>query len=182
LSRESFFNRRGAEGAEATQRRGKSGKRREKREERREKKREEKKERWEMRVNDLTGAIIGAAIEVHRVLGPGLLESAYVECLCRELTLRGIRYRRQYPLPLEYKGIKLDKGYQLDLLVEDCCVVEVKAVDALHPVHVAQALTYMRLGGWRIGLLLNFNVELLKEGGIRRLALHLGEDAEVNPQ
>lgn len=135
-----------------------------------------------MRVNDLTGAIIGAAIEVHRVLGPGLLESAYVECLCRELTLRGIRHRRQYPLPLEYKGIKLDKGYQLDLLVEDCCVVEVKAVDALHPVHVAQTLTYMRLGGWRIGLLLNFNVELLKEGGIRRLALNLGEEAEVNPQ
>ena len=75
-----------------------------------------------MKVNDLTGAIIGAVIEVHRALGPGLLESAYQECLCRELFLRGLRFKRQYPIPLEYKGVKLDKGYQLDLLVENCCV------------------------------------------------------------
>jgi GxxExxY protein len=132
-----------------------------------------------MRVNDLTGAIIGAAIEVHRVLGPGLLESAYEECLCHELYLRGLHFQRQCPIPLEYKGIKLDKGYQLDLVVENVCVVEVKSVDALHPVFVAQTLTYMRLGGWKVGLPFNFNVELLKEGGIRRLALNLDENMEI---
>ncbi len=90
-----------------------------------------------MRVNDLTGVIIGAAIEVHRVLGPGLLESAYQECLCRELALRGLSFRRKVPLPLEYKGVKLEKGYELDLLVESYCVVEIKSVDALHPIHEA---------------------------------------------
>lgn len=132
-----------------------------------------------MRVNELTGALIGAAIEVHRVLGPGLLESAYEECLCRELDLRGIKFKRQYPVPLEYKGVKLEKGYQLDLLVENFCVVEIKAVDALHPVFVAQTLTYMRLGSWKIGLLFNFNVEALKEGGIRRLVLNFDEHAEI---
>lgn len=133
-----------------------------------------------MRVNDLTGAIIGAAIEVHRVLGPGLLESAYEECLCRELTLRGLRFRRQCPLPLEYKGMKLDKGYKLDLLVEEFCVVEVKSVDAIHPIYEAQTLTYMRLGEWKIGLILNFNVEVLKNGGIRRMVLKLDENAKIN--
>jgi len=135
-----------------------------------------------MKVNDLTGAIIGAAIEVHRVLGPGLLESAYQECLCRELFLRGLRFKRQYPIPLEYKGVKLDKGYQLDLLVENCCVVEIKSIDAIHPIFVAQTLTYMRLGNWKVGLIFNFNVEVLKEGGIRRLALKLDENAEIEPQ
>jgi len=135
-----------------------------------------------MKVNDLTGAIIGAAIEVHRVLGPGLLESAYQECLCRELFLRGLRFKRQYPIPLEYKGVKLDKGYQLDLLVENCCVVEIKSIDAIHPIFVAQTLTYMRLGNWKVGLIFNFNVEALKEGGIRRLALKLDENAEIEPQ
>src|ERR1043165_3837695 len=99
---------------------------------------------------ELTRQIIGAAIEVHRVLGPGLLESAYQECLCREFALRGLKFRRQCPVPLEYKGLKLDKGYQLDLLVENFCVVEIKAIDALHPVHEAQTLTYMRLGNWKI--------------------------------
>ncbi len=132
-----------------------------------------------MRVNDLTWAIIGAAIEVHRALGPGLLESAYEECLCREVDLRGVRFKRQYPVPLEYKGVKLDKGYQLDLLVENFCVVEIKAVDAIHPIHEAQTLTYMRLGAWKIGLLFNFNVEILRDGGIRRLALKLDEHAEL---
>lgn len=135
-----------------------------------------------MRVNELTGAIIGAAIEVPRVLGPGLLESADEECLCRELDLRGLRFKRQYPVPLEYKGVKLDKGYQLDLLVENFCVVEIKAVDAIHPVYVAQTLTYMRLGNWKVGLLFNFHVEVLKEGGIRRLALNLDEQAEIESQ
>jgi len=135
-----------------------------------------------MRVNDLTRAIIGAAIEVHRVLGPGLLESAYEECLCRELALRGIRFKRQYPVPLEYKGLKLDKCYQLDLLVENFCVVEIKSVDAIHPIHEAQTLTYMRLGDWRVGLIFNFSVEALKDGGIRRLANNLDENAEIEPQ
>jgi GxxExxY protein len=133
-----------------------------------------------MRVNELTGAVIGAAIEVHRVLGPGLLESAYEECLSRELTLRGIKFRRQYALPIQYKGLVLDKAYQLDFLVEDFCVVEIKSVDALHPIYLAQTLTYMRLGQWKVGLLFNFNVEVLKEGGIRRLALKLSDSAEVN--
>lgn len=132
-----------------------------------------------MRVNELTWEIIGAAIEVHRVLGPGLLESAYQECLCRELTLRGLNFNRQYPVPLEYKGLRLDKGYQLDLLVEKTCVVEIKSVDALHPVYIAQTLTYMRLGEWKIGLLFNFNVEVLKEGGIRRLVLKLEENPGI---
>jgi GxxExxY protein len=132
-----------------------------------------------MRVNDLTRAIIGAAIEVHRVLGPGLLESAYEECLCHELALRGIRFKRQYPVPLEYKSLKLDKCYQLDLLVENFCVVEIKSVDAIHPIHEAQTLTYMRLGDWKIGLIFNFNVEALKDGGIRRLANNLDENAEI---
>ncbi|HEX5083438.1 MAG TPA: GxxExxY protein [Blastocatellia bacterium] len=132
-----------------------------------------------MRVNDLTKAIIGAAIEVHRILGPGLLESAYEECLCRELGLRGIRFKRQYPVPLEYKGLKMDKCYQLDLLVENFCVVEIKSVDALHPIHEAQTLTYMRLGDWRVGLIFNFRVEALREGGIRRLVNNLNENAEI---
>ena len=135
-----------------------------------------------MKVNDLTGAIIGAAIEVHRALGPGLLESAYQECLCRELFLRGLRFKRQYPIPLEYKGIKLDKSYQLDLLVENCCVVEIKSIDVIHPICVAQTLTYMRLGNWKVGLIFNFNVEALKDGGIRRLVLKLDENAEIEPQ
>ncbi|HHS98495.1 MAG TPA: GxxExxY protein [Chloroflexi bacterium] len=122
------------------------------------------------RVNALTGEIIGAAIEVHRALGPGLLESAYEECLCHELALRGIVFRRQVPLPLAYKGIQLDCGYRLDLLVEDTVVVEVKAVQEVLPLHEAQLLTYLRLGGWQVGLLLNFNVPVLRRG-IRRLVL-----------
>jgi GxxExxY protein len=135
-----------------------------------------------MKVNDLTGAVIGAAIEVHRLLGPGLLKSAYAECLCRELALRGIRFKRQYPAPLEYKGVKLDKGYHLDLLVENFCVVDIKSVDAIHPIHEARTLTYMRLGDWRVGLIFNFNVEVLKDGGIRRLANNLDENVEIGPR
>jgi len=120
---------------------------------------------WE---NDISGKIIGAAIEVHKHLGPGLLESAYEECLCRELELRGINFERQVPLPLNYKGLKLDCGYRLDLLVDDCIIVEVKSVDALEPVHTAQVLSYLKLSGCRVGLLINFNVQVLKRG-IRRL-------------
>jgi GxxExxY protein len=124
--------------------------------------------------NQLTETIIGAAIEVHRALGPGLLESAYVKCLCHELTLRGIPFVRELPLPLEYKGIRLDCGYRIDLLVADAVVVEVKTVEKLIPVHEAQLLTYLRLGGWRVGLLMNFNSPVLKQG-VRRLVLGLEE-------
>jgi len=127
-----------------------------------------------MHVNEITQAIIGAAIEVHRVLGPGLLESAYEECLCRELTLRQIPFERQRPLPLEYKGVHLDCGYRLDLVVAGVVVVEIKAVEALLSIHEAQLLTYLRLGGWKVGLLLNFNVVVLKNG-IRRRVLNLQE-------
>ncbi len=125
-----------------------------------------------MQVNEITHAIIGAAMEIHRNLGPGLLESAYEECLCHELTLRQIPFRRQVPLPLEYKGVRLEQGYRLDLLVAEIVVVEVKAVEIMHPVYEAQLLTYLRLGGFQVGLLINFNVPLLKDG-IRRKVLNL---------
>lgn len=125
-----------------------------------------------METNRVTGTVIGAAIEVHRALGPGLLESAYEECLCRELSLRKIPFERQRSLPVKYKGVALDCGYRLDLLVADQVVVEVKAVEKLLPIHEAQLLTYLRLGGWKVGLLLNFNVPVLKQG-IRRLVLGL---------
>jgi len=127
-----------------------------------------------MEINEITGAIVGAAIEVHRALGPGLLESAYEECLCRELTLRRISFERQRSLPVEYKGLRLDCGYRLDLLVAEAVVVEIKAVEKLLPIHEAQLLTYLRLGGWRVGLLINFNVPVLKHG-IRRRVLGLNE-------
>src|SRR5215813_5521809 len=120
-------------------------------------------------LNRITGEVIGAAIEVHRQLGPGLLESSYRECLCRELLLRGIPFEREKPLPLEYKGIHLGCGYRLDLLVAESVVVEVKAIEALAPIHEAQLLTYLRIGGWRLGLLINFNVVVLKNGIRRRI-------------
>lgn len=121
-------------------------------------------------LNELTYETIGAAIEVHRTLGPGLLESSYQECLCRELLLRGIAFRRELGLHLQYKGVQLDVGYRMDILVEEIVVVEIKAVAALAPIHDAQLLTYLRLGGWRLGLLINFNVVVLKDG-IHRLML-----------
>ena len=121
-------------------------------------------------VNVLTREIIGAAIEVHRHLGPGLLESAYQQCLAKELELRGIPYQSEWPLPLEYKGLRIDYGYRVDFLVANSVVVETKAVEAIAPVHEAQLLTYMRLGGWKVGLLINFNVLVLKTG-IRRKVL-----------
>ena len=120
-------------------------------------------------INVLTYQTIGAAIEVHRLLGPGLLESTYRECLCRELALRGISFRREYGIPLQYKGINLDCGYRIDLLVADLVVVEIKAVEQLAPVHDAQLLTYLRVGGWKVGLLINFNVVVLKDGIRRRI-------------
>jgi GxxExxY protein len=120
-------------------------------------------------LNELTYETIGAAIEVHRTLGPGLLESSYRECLCRELSLRGISFRREYGLPVEYKGIRLNCGYRIDVLVADQIVVEIKAAEALAAVHDAQLLTYLRLGGWKVGLLMNFNVVVLKDGIHRRV-------------
>jgi GxxExxY protein len=120
-------------------------------------------------VNELTYEIIGAAIEVHKLLGPGLLESTYRECLCRELALRGMSFRRECGVPLKYKGILLDCGYRVDILVANVVVVEIKAVEALAPVHDAQLLTYLRVGGWKVGLLMNFNVLVLKDGIHRRI-------------
>ncbi len=126
--------------------------------------------------NQLTHAIIGAAIEVHRVLGPGLLESAYEECLARELTLRNIKFERQKPLPVVYKEVKLDCGYRLDFLVEGRVVLELKAVESLAPIHEAIMLTYLRLSGCQIGLLINFHTQILKDG-IKRFVLNYREDA-----
>ena len=121
-------------------------------------------------INALSARTIGAAIEVHRHLGPGLLESSYHSCLCHELEPQGIAYEDQVPLPLTYKGIRLARGYVIDLLIEDSLIVELKAVEQLHPVHSAQLLTYMRLQGISAGLLMNFNVATLKQG-IRRILL-----------
>lgn len=125
-------------------------------------------------INRITESVIGAAMEVHRRLGPGLLESAYHECLCRELALRNIPFERERPLPVEYKSIRLECGYRLDLLVAGKVVVEVKSVESIAPVHEAQILTYLRLGGWTVGLLINFNVPILKQG-IRRKVLGFRE-------
>jgi GxxExxY protein len=121
------------------------------------------------RINGLTEMIIGAAIEVHRQLGPGLLESAYEQCLCHELTLRSLNFQRQVPLPVSYKGILLDCGYRIDILVESLVVVELKTVDELHPIHEAQLLTYLKLLKAPVGLLINFQVPLLKDG-LKRIA------------
>ena len=116
-----------------------------------------------------TSTIIGAAIEVHRRLGPGLLESAYEECLCHELHLQGLQFRRQVEVPVIYKGLKLDCGYRIDLIVEDTVVIELKAIEHILPVHEAQLITYLRLTGKRVGLLINFNVPLLSSGIVRRV-------------
>ncbi|MBI4471295.1 MAG: GxxExxY protein [Acidobacteria bacterium] len=125
-------------------------------------------------INDISSAIIGAAIEVHRALGPGLLESAYEQCLAHELSLREIPFERQKPLSLDYKGIRLDCGYRLDFLVANLVVVEIKAIEALLPIHQAQLLSYLKLGGWKLGLLINFHAPLLREG-IKRVVLGLEE-------
>jgi len=117
----------------------------------------------------LTEAIIGSAIEVHRELGPGLLESAYEECLCHELHLRGIGFERQVHLPLEYKGMKLDCGYRLDVVAEKAVVLELKCLECILTIHEAQLLTYLRLSGFKVGLLMNFNVVILKNGILRRV-------------
>jgi GxxExxY protein len=116
------------------------------------------------RLNAITESVIGAAIHVHRALGPGLLESAYETCLAFELGKRGIRVEQQKPIPLIYEQVKLDCGYRIDLLVEGSVVVEIKSVDALAPIHEAQVITYLKLSGCKVGLLINFNVQLLKDG------------------
>jgi len=122
--------------------------------------------------NALSNLIIGGAIDVHTQLGPGLLENVYEECLAHELIARGVVFERQKILPVQYKGLHLECGFRLDLLVGGLVVVEIKAVDKLIPVHEAQLITYLKLTGCKLGLLLNFNVVRLKQG-IRRIALNL---------
>jgi GxxExxY protein len=119
------------------------------------------------RLNKITESIIGAAIQVHRTLGPGLLESAYVACLACELGKRGLAVEEQKPVPLVYEQVKLECGYRMDLLVERSVVVEVKSIEALAPIHEAQVMSYLRLSGCKLALLINFNVVVLKNG-IRR--------------
>ena len=116
---------------------------------------------------ELSQQIIGAAIEVHRELGPGLLESAYEERLCHEFSLRGLRFQRQIELPVRYKELQLNCGYRMDLLVEEKIVLELKCVEAIAPIHKAQLLTYLRLSHNAVGLLLNFNVAVMKDGILR---------------
>jgi GxxExxY protein len=119
---------------------------------------------------DITSSIIGSAIEVHKLLGPGLLESAYEECMIYELNKKGLSILKQKPVPVIYKEIKLNCGYRLDLLVENKVLVELKAIEAIHPVHEAQVLTYMKFANIKVGLLINFNILVLKNG-IRRFVL-----------
>jgi len=123
-----------------------------------------------MQFDELSNRVIGCAIEVHRVLGPGLLESSYERCLARELTLAGLGFKLQWPLPVEYKGTRLDCGYRVDVLVEDRLIVELKAVEHVLAIHQAQLLTYMKLAAIRTGLLINFNVTVLK-AGLQRFVL-----------
>ncbi len=124
----------------------------------------------ELLYKELTGKIIDCAITVHKLLGPGLLESSYEECLLYELNTCGLSTAKQVPMPLIYKNKKLDLGYRIDLLVDEKVIIEVKSVDTLNPVHMAQIMTYLKLSGCRIGFLINFNVQFLKEG-IRRIIL-----------
>jgi GxxExxY protein len=121
-------------------------------------------------VDDLVKKIIDAAFKVHRALGPGLLESVYEACLCQELLLRQLGFTRQHPVKIEYEGLVIDQGLRVDLLIERKVIVELKAVDQLQPIHEAQVLTYLKLSGLRVGLLINFNIRLFKQG-IRRLVL-----------
>jgi len=120
-----------------------------------------------MDINQLSSKIIGATIEVHKALGPGLLESAYQKCLSHELRLRGISFADEKPLPLIYKGEKLDCGYRLDLVVENAIIIELKSCEKLEPIHKAQLLTYLKLSNLKLGLLLNFNVPLMRDGIVR---------------
>ncbi|MFO7601606.1 MAG: GxxExxY protein [Candidatus Desulfacyla sp.] len=123
-----------------------------------------------MEFDELSIRVIGCAIEVHRHLGPGLLESAYEQCFAYELRIKSMPFKLQYPVPVEYKGVKLDCGYRVDLIVDDRLIVELKSVEKLLPIHEAQLLTYMKLCDISIGLLINFNVKYLKSG-IKRMVL-----------
>lgn len=120
-----------------------------------------------MDINELSNKIIGAAIEVHKNLGPGLLESIYEECLCHELNLRGFSIERQKPLPITYKDKLLDCSYRLDIVVEGAIVLELKSCEIIEPIHKAQLLTYLKLSGFSLGLLLNFNVSVMRDGIVR---------------
>jgi len=120
-----------------------------------------------MNINKLSSRIIGAAIEVHKALGPGLLESTYEECISHELSIGGLSLERQKPLAVRYKGINLDCGYRLDVVVEDAIILELKSCEKIEPIHKAQLLTYLKLSGFKLGLLLNFNVTLMREGIVR---------------
>ena len=120
-----------------------------------------------MDINKLSSKIIGAAIEVHKALGPGSLESAYEECLCQEFSLQHVSHKRQKPLPLTYKGKILDCGYRLDIVVENAIIIELKSCERIEPIHKAQLLTYLKLSGLSLGLLLNFNVPIMRDGVVR---------------
>jgi len=120
-----------------------------------------------MDINELSSRIIGAAIEVHKTLGPGLLESVYEECLCHELRLKGFSFERQKLLPIQYKGKQLDCGYRLDIVVEKAIILELKSCERIEPIHKAQLLTYLRLSGLHLGLLLNFNTLMMRDGIFR---------------
>jgi len=126
--------------------------------------------------NELTERVIGACIEIHRALGPGLLKSAYEECLCHELSQADIKFERQKALPVHYKEVNLECGYRLDLVVEQKLIVELKAVDQIAPIHEAQLLTYLKLSNLTLGLLINFNVPVLKSG-IKRIANNFQDSA-----
>jgi GxxExxY protein len=118
-------------------------------------------------INNLSSRIIGAAIEVHKALGPGLLESTYEECISHELSIGGLSLEKQKPLPVQYKGINLDCSYRLDVVVENAIILELKSCEKIEPIHKAQLLTYLKLSGFKLGLLLNFNVILMREGIVR---------------
>jgi GxxExxY protein len=122
-----------------------------------------------MDMNEVSGQIVDAAMRVHSVLGPGLLESAYQVCLAHELRKRGLRVRREVLVPVKYDGIELDAGYRIDLLVEECVVAETKSIAKTVPLHEAQLLTHLRLGDYRVGLVINFNVVHLKDGIVRKV-------------
>ncbi len=134
-----------------------------------------------MEINQITERIIGAAITVHRELGPGLLESSYEACLEYELLAGGLAVQRQCPVPLVYRGLRLDCGYRLDLLVEGQVVVEIKAAEKVEPIHTAQVLTYLKLSGTQVGLLINFNVRRLMDG-LNRLVLEYRGPAPRSPR
>ena len=131
---------------------------------------EEHEDARRVEFDELSNRVIGCALEVHRNLGPGLLESTYEQCLAHEFKIAELPFKLQCPLPVEYKGVKLDCGYRIDLLVDDSLILELKSVDKLLPIHQAQLLTYMKLSGISVGLLINFNVKYLKHG-IKRMVL-----------